>query len=273
MDELTPAGDGASPDSPKIEQIDLAGARIEYIRIKAQDPGNPTLVFLHEGLGSIALWRDFPASVAARTGLGAVVYSRHGNGFSSPLESRRNARYMHDEALVALPELLDALHIGEAVLVGHSDGASIALVYAATYPSRVRAIVLEAPHVFVEDCSIESIASIKAAYATTGLRERMSRYHTDPDATFHGWNDIWLADEFRDWNIESYVAAGRAPIFALQGVDDEYGTLAQLESIAQRATAPVDRLLLAACGHAPHRDRRPYVETAISDWILEALKA
>jgi pimeloyl-ACP methyl ester carboxylesterase len=179
MDELT-----------AVERIALAGVEIEYVTIPAREPGGPTLVFLHEGLGSIALWRGFPAQVAARTGLGAVVYSRYGNGFSAPLEGRRNARYMHDEALVALPELVDALGLGEIVLVGHSDGASIALVYAAEYPDRVRAMVLEAPHVFVEECSVESIASIKAAYATTGLRERMSRYHSDADATFYGWNDI-----------------------------------------------------------------------------------
>ena len=228
----------------------------------------PVLVFLHEGLGSVGLWRDFPAALAERAGCGALAYSRYGNGFSMPLSGAREPRYMHDEALVTLPELLAKLGIKDIVLFGHSDGASIALIYAAEHPEFVRGLVLEAPHVFVEDLSIRSIAALKTAYETTGLRERMVRYHTDVDRTFYGWNDIWLAPVFRDWNIEAYVERVTAPILVVQGLNDEYGTLGQLESIAHRAGAPVDRLLLANCGHAPHRDRAAIVETATAAWIV-----
>jgi pimeloyl-ACP methyl ester carboxylesterase len=242
-------------------------ARIETLRIPAGRPGGATLVFLHEGLGSLALWRDFPAKVAGRTGLGALIYSRRGNGFSEPLPQPRTPQYMHDEALVELPQLLAAERIGEVVLVGHSDGASIASIYAAENPERVRALVLEAPHVFVEELSVESIAAIRELYETTPLRERVGRHHTDGDATFYGWNDIWLAPEFRDWNIEASLARVRAPILAIQGANDEYGTLAQIESIANRTAGPVDRLILAGCGHAPHRDRPEFVAGTIAGWI------
>jgi pimeloyl-ACP methyl ester carboxylesterase len=241
--------------------------RLESVRIPAVRSGSPALVFLHEGLGSVTLWRTFPAAIAGRTGLGAFVYSRRGNGFSEPLTGRRTPSYMHDEALTELPRILEAEGIGEAVLIGHSDGASIALMYAADYPDRVRGLVLEAPHVFVEDLSLASIAAIRETYETTGLRERIARHHTDGDATFRAWNDIWLAPEFRDWNIEAYVERVRAPVLAVQGSADEYGTLAQVESIARRAAGPVDRIVLAGCGHAPHRDRSAFVEAAVADWI------
>jgi pimeloyl-ACP methyl ester carboxylesterase len=175
---------------------------------------------------------------------------------------------MHDEALVALPELLAKVGIEDIVLFGHSDGASIALIHAAEHPEFVRGLVLEAPHVFVEDLSIRSIAALKSAYETTSLRERMARYHADADRTFYGWNDIWLSPEFRDWNIEAYVDRVRAPMLVAQGLDDEYGTLAQIESITHRAGGRVDRLLLADCGHAPHRDRAAIVESTTAAWIL-----
>jgi pimeloyl-ACP methyl ester carboxylesterase len=249
------------------QRIAIGRAVLEFQHASVAVEGRPTLVFLHEGLGSIALWRDFPAALAQRTGCRTLVYSREGNGFSDPLTATRIPRYMHHEALEVLPELLDALAIGEVVLVGHSDGASIALLFAAAHPSAVRALVLEAPHVFVEDLSVQSIAAIKREYETTSLRERMMRYHQDVDKTFYGWNDIWLAPEFRNWNIEEATAQIRAPLLAIQGLDDEYGTPAQIESIATRACTPVDRLLLSACGHAPHRDRADFVEDAIAAWL------
>jgi pimeloyl-ACP methyl ester carboxylesterase len=249
------------------ECITVAGHSLEFQRIGSSPEKRPTLVFLHEGLGSIALWRNFPASLAERTGCDALVYSRYGNGFSTPLAHARTPRYMHDEALKALPNLLEALSIDEVVLVGHSDGASIALIFAAEHPSNVRGIVLEAPHVFVEDLSVRSIAAIKREYETTGLRERMLRYHRDADKTFYGWNDVWLTPEFRDWNIEAAVEEIRVPMLVVQGLDDEYGTPAQVDAIANRAGADVDRLLLSACGHAPHRDRGAFVEEVAGAWI------
>jgi pimeloyl-ACP methyl ester carboxylesterase len=241
--------------------------RIETERIPAVRPGAPTLVFLHEGLGSAALWRGFPAALAARTGFGALVYSRRGNGFSEPLAAPRTPRYMHEEALTELPSLLAEEDAGDVVLVGHSDGASIALIYAAEHSKNVRAVVLEAPHVFVEGLSVLSIGKIRERYASGDLRERMARHHADGDGTFYGWNDIWLSPTFRDWNIEDYLGRVNAPILAIQGTDDEYGTLAQLDSIAARAGGPVDRIVLAGCGHAPHADRPEFVTGTIAGWL------
>jgi pimeloyl-ACP methyl ester carboxylesterase len=241
--------------------------RIETERIPAVRSGTPTLVFLHEGLGSVALWRGFPAALAARTGLGALVYSRRGNGFSEPLTGPRTPQYMHDEALVELPRLLAEEDAGDVVLVGHSDGASIALIYAAEHSERVRSVILEAPHVFVEDLSVRSIAASRGRYESTTLRERMARYHTDGDATFYSWNDIWLSPAFRDWTIESYLERVRAPMLAIQGANDEYGTLAQIDAVAARAGGPVDRVVLAGCGHAPHLDRPAFVTETIAAWL------
>ena len=250
-------------------RVALDGAELEVLAIPPSRSECPTLLFLHEGLGSAALWKDFPKVLASRTGWGAVVYSRRGNGFSSPLARPRNARYMHDEALVVLPALLAALRVEEPVLVGHSDGASIALIYAGEHPGSVRGLVLEAPHVFVEELSLHGIAAIRGVYDRGGLRARMAPHHADVDRTFYGWNDVWLSAEFREWNVESYVERVRAPVLALQGLEDEYGTLAQLESIARRAPAPVDRIVLARCGHAPHRERHVLVEAAVAAWLHE----
>lgn len=257
---------------PESRSIALLGRELEIAHIPAQRAGRATLVFLHEGLGSIALWRDFPAALAERTGCGVLVYSRYGNGFSAILSEARTLAYMHDEALRVLPALLRELEIEDPVLVGHSDGASIALIYAGEYPDGVRALVLEAPHVVVEELSVHSISAVRQAYETTELRERMARYHRDVDRTFYGWNDIWLAPEFLEWNIEEFVARVRAPILAMQGVEDEYGTTAQLERIARLAPVPVDRFLLARCGHAPHRDRRAVVEATMAGWLGERLR-
>lgn len=242
-------------------------AVLESARIPAAATGAPVLIFLHEGLGSLALWRGFPQALARLTGYGALAFSRAGNGFSGPAALPRTPAYMHDEALVELPRLLRDEGIEECVLVGHSDGASIALIYAAEHPQRVRALVLEAPHVFVEEISVRSIAEIRERYQTTPWRERFARHHADADATFYGWNDVWLAPEFRAWNIEGYLPRVRAPVLAIQGDADEYGTLAQIESLARNAGGPVDRLILAGCGHAPHGERPGLVQAAVADWL------
>lgn len=226
-----------------------------------------TLVFLHEGLGSVELWRNFPQMLVEATGFGAVVYSRYGNGFSEVLAGPRDTQYMHREALVVLPQLLERCDVERPVLFGHSDGASIALIYAGAYPQAVAGLVLEAPHVFVEDLSVESIAKIGGAFAASDLRQRMAKYHADVDATFRGWNDIWLDADFRAWNIESSLPHVTAPSLLIQGVDDEYGTLAQLDAIARGSGGSVDRLVLASCGHAPHRDRPAVVCAAAAGWI------
>ncbi len=174
---------------------------------------------------------------------------------------------MHDEALIALPELLNELHVERPILFGHSDGASIALIYAAAFPENVRALVLEAPHLLVEDISVTSIAAIGETYRSTNLREKMARYHTNADATFYGWNDIWLSPAFRSWSIVEMMSSIVAPAFAIQGADDEYGTLAQLDLLARSSGGTTDRLVLARCGHAPHRDRPDVVEGTVTEWI------
>ena len=248
--------------------MQIAGRNIDVVSTPAVPRDAPVLVFLHEGLGSIELWRDFPQRVASLTGCGTIVYSRYGNGFSEVLHEPRAVDYMHHEALVVLPELLAELQVERPILVGHSDGASIALIYASAFPDRVSALVVEAPHVVVEDISVTSIAAIGEAYRTTPLREKMARYHADVDATFYGWNDIWLAPAFRAWSIVELLPSIAAPALAVQGVDDEYGTLAQLDLLASGSGGSVDRLVLANCGHAPHRDRAGFVEGAVSQWIL-----
>jgi pimeloyl-ACP methyl ester carboxylesterase len=251
------------------DQVTAGGHRLETLTIPAGDPAAPTLVLLHEGLGSISMWRDFPQALAACTGCAVVAYSRYGHGNSAPLEGPRAVRYMHDEALVALPDLLQRLGIERPVLVGHSDGASIAVIFAGAAGMeprlRPRGLVLMAPHVFVEDLTVESIAAVKRAYETTDLPRRLGRHHADGDRTFYGWNDIWLHPEFRTWNIESSVGKIRVPLLLIQGAADEYGTVAQLDAIAAGARdARVDSLYLAQCGHCPHRDRPELVLPAIA---------
>jgi len=243
------------------------GHRLEYGRIvpepqlgTASNP--PQLVFLHEGLGSAALWKDFPAQVVRATGVPALVYSRYGYGKSDRLAAPRGVNYMHDEALEALPQLLDALSIRNPVLVGHSDGASIALIHAGAGSASVSGLVLLSPHVFVEDITVKSIAEAKVAFEKTDLRSKLARYHDDAESMFRGWNDIWLHPDFRHWNIEKYLPRVTCPLLLIQGEDDQYGTVAQVEAITRQVSGPVETRILAHCGHSPHIDQtRVTVET------------
>jgi pimeloyl-ACP methyl ester carboxylesterase len=246
--------------------VTAGGHRLEYQRIEGS-AGAPRLVFLHEGLGSVALWRDFPAKLAQATGAPAVVYSRHGYGASDRLTARRSVDYMHREAQATLPELRAALGLDDVILIGHSDGASIALIHAGSGGWPVRALILEAPHVFVEEVSVESIAAAREAYATTDLRRRLERYHGDADGAFRGWNDIWLDAAFRGWNIEQYLPGVRSPVLAIQGADDEYGTLAQLDALERGVAGPFEQLVLAHCKHSPHRDQEQAVLAAMAVFI------
>ena len=248
--------------------VTVHGQRLEVERIAGTRADAPSLVFLHEGLGSVALWRDFPAKLAARTGAAALVYSRRGYGKSDRLEAPRQVDYMHDEATQGLPELLRELDIFNPILIGHSDGASIALIHAGSGRWLVRALILEAPHVFVEDMTVASIAQAKAAYRATDIRGRLARYHNDPDHAFWGWNDIWLDPAFRAWSIEDYLPGVRCPVLAIQGADDEYGTLAQLDAIERGVSGPFERLLLAHCKHSPHRDQEALTLEAMA-WFIE----
>lgn len=245
------------------EFVTAGGHRLE-IREIAGRADLPTLVFLHEGLGSAALWKDFPDKLAAATGTSALIYSRHGHGRSDRLTGNRGVDYMHVEALTTLPELRRKLRLDQVVLVGHSDGASIALIHAARWP--VRGLILEAPHVFVEDVTVAGIAEAKRAYETTDLGKRLARYHDDPDGTFWGWNKIWLHPDFRSWNIESVLPDVRCPVLAIQGAEDEYGTLAQLDAVERGVTGPFEKLVIADCRHAPHRDQEAATLAAMVRW-------
>ena len=233
---------------------EIDGVRLETAWIAPVRPDRPTLVLLHEGLGSVALWKDFPARLAAATGAGLLSYSRYGHGASALLEGDRPVEYMHHEAEVVLPALLAHFQVERPILFGHSDGGSIALIYAGFRPDDVAGLILEAPHVFVEDLTVRSIAQVKELYRTTDLAGRLRRYHQSVDQTFWGWNNIWLDPRFKLWNIEAYLPAIRCPILAIQGEDDEYGTRAQLDAIAA-ATPATEIVLLPTCGHSPHRDQ------------------
>ena len=230
---------------------------IEYQLIDADRTDRPLVCFLHEGLGSVAMWRDFPDALCEQANVRGLVYSRPGYGRSTPRNHDEpwGVDFLHRQASEVLPALLHALKIDEAPwLFGHSDGGSIALLHAAMFPDRVAGLVLLAPHIFTESVGIANIEQAREAYESGDLRARLARYHDDVDSAFRGWNDIWLAPEFRSWNIERDITTVTCPVLAIQGLDDEYGTLAQIHGIAR--LIPQTRLLeLPECGHSPHRDQ------------------
>ncbi len=234
--------------------VDIDEGRIETRRISG--PG-PQLVMLHEGLGSVAMWRDFPDRLADATGRGVLVYSRFGYGSSDPVPLPRPLTYMHHEGLTVLPKLLDVCDVGDCILVGHSDGASIAIIHTGgDRDPRVRGLVLMAPHVFNEPVCVASIEKAREAWSATDLRARLARYHGDNvDCAFRGWNDAWLDPGFIDWNIEEYLSGIAVPTLVIQGEDDEYGTLRQVDAIRDGITGEVAVEVLADCRHSPHRDR------------------
>jgi len=242
--------------------------RLEVQRIIAGPAKGPEIVLLHEGLGSISHWKDFPGRVAEATGCSVTAYSRYGCGNSDVLTEARDVRYMHDEALAALPDLLSQLKIENPILVGHSDGASIALIYAGTH-DRVRGLILLAPHVFVEDLSVASIAEAKVKFETTNLPEKLARHHRDAERTFWGWNNIWLHEDFRRWNIEEYLPRITCPILVIQGLDDQYGTMGQVDAIRRQAGGPVEVLVLVECRHSPQRDQRDATLAAIKTFVRQ----
>ncbi len=246
--------------------------RIEYQWLIPEQAGSRLLVFLHEGLGSLAMWRDFPHRLCTALGCRGLVYSRPGYGHSTPRAADEywQPDFMHRQAWEVLPALVRALGIDVEAeppwLLGHSDGGSIALLYAARFPQHVAGCVLLAPHIRVEELSVSSIELARQAYIETDLRERLAKYHADPDSPFWGWNRIWLAPEFRDWSIENEIGAVRCPLLAVQGLDDEYGTLEQIDGIARRI-AQTELLVLPTCGHSPHRDQPDKLIVAVTDFI------
>jgi pimeloyl-ACP methyl ester carboxylesterase len=247
--------------------LDVDGAALETVHEPAA-PGRKTIVFLHEALGSVALWRDFPASLAeACGGLGWMAYSRQGHGRSSPLSGPRDAAYLDHEALDVLPRLLARLAIAEPILFGHSDGATIALIHAAGAGTPVAAVVVEAPHVFVEEISLAGIRAAEARARDGDLLERLAKFHDRPIALFEAWASIWQSPAFRDWTIIHRLPAIVAPILALQGSKDNYGSLAHLDAIATAAGGPVERLVLPEIGHIPHDSARNDVIAAVSSFL------
>ena len=228
----------------------------------------PTIVMLHEGLGCIALWRDLPERLAEATGCGVLAYSRQGYGRSDPCELPRGIDYMHVEGEVVLPAVLDAIGFRRGVTLGHSDGGSIAALHlGGVRDHRVRGAILLAPHFFVEDCSVQAIASAGKDYRSGDLRDRLARYHTDVDCAFLGWNQAWLNPAFRSWNITQALTYLQVPVLAFQGMDDPYGTRAQVDVIAEEMYAPAEIHLMEGVGHAPHRDRPDEVLEVIGDFL------
>lgn len=251
-----------------MKSVNINGTHLEYVRLPSAHPreGAPAIVFLHEGLGSVSMWRDFPQKVADATGCEAVVYSRAGYGRSDPAPLPRAVGYMHDEGLAVLPALLAALDLDRPILFGHSDGGSIALICAGGTDTPLAGVIAMAPHVLVEDISVKSIAQAKVAWTTTDLPARLGKYHNDVDAVFRGWNDIWLHQDFRAWNIEEYLPRIAVPVMAIQGEDDEYGTMDQIERIAAQAK-DVELVKLADCRHSPHKDQPQAVIDAVVEFV------
>jgi pimeloyl-ACP methyl ester carboxylesterase len=259
--------------SGRVQKFHLTvhGHSLEVLRLPARVANAPELVMLHEGLGSVSHWKHFPEHVAEATGSPVTVYSRYGSGDSDLLAEPHAVTYMHDEALHALPDLLAQLEIQNPILIGHSDGGSIALIYAGSKPAgtgnHVRGLILLAPHVFVEDLSIASITEAKLRFEKTNLGEKLARHHRDAARTFWGWNNIWLHPDFRRWNIEEYLPRITCPILAIQGLDDQYGTMAQVEAIQRQSKGPVEILALPACRHSAQRDQPEAVLAAIKKFV------
>ena len=248
---------------PELPRCPLPGGAVEYEDV-AGDPALAPVLFLHEGLGSVRLWRGFHHRVAAATGRRAVAYSRLGHGASDPPPAKRTPRYLHEEASEAVPALCDALGLDGPVLVGHSDGGSIALLHAAAAP--VAGLVVLAPHVFVEELGLRAIEQARRDYVEGDLRTRLARHHRDPDVTFWNWNDGWLDDGFRDWDIRPELPRITCPVLAVQGTADPYGSIAHVEAVRERATGPVT-LQVHDCGHAPHLERPEATEAAVTAFL------
>jgi len=253
--------------------LDLGVMRLEYRMIGPQPDSAPTIVMLHEGLGCVGLWGDFPDKLQAATGAGVFVYSRAGYGRSSPVRLPRPLTFMHEEARDVLPRLLDAIGFRRGLLLGHSDGASIAAIYAGSVQDhRVRGLVLIAPHFFTEDMGIAEIARAREAYAATDLRQKLARWHADVDNAFRGWNDAWLDPEFRKWDITEPLAYIRVPVLIVQGENDQYGTMRQIETAQQECYCPVEVALYPGVRHAPHREAPALLLASVSEFAGRLLR-
>lgn len=254
--------------------LTIGDQRLEYRMIGPRPDAAPTLVLLHEGLGCVGLWGDFPDKLQQATGCGVFVYSRAGYGKSSPVALPRPLTYMHDEARDVLPKLLETIGFRHGLLIGHSDGASIAAIYAGSHQDhRIGGLVLIAPHFFTEDPGIASIAEAKQAYETGDLREKLARWHADVDNAFRGWNGAWLDPDFRKWVITEELAYIRVPILVVQGADDQYGTVRQIEMAQQECYCPVEVTLLPGVKHSPQREAPEPTLKAIAEFVARVLEA
>lgn len=254
-----------------IKMLDKTALEVHWHGPSAAEA--PTLVFLHEGLGSAGQWRDFPQQLAAATGCSALVYSRAGYGQSDPVSLPRPTRYLHHEGLVVLPELLAALGVQRHLLIGHSDGGSIALINAGGAAQRgLLGVITEAAHVFNEDIIPPAIRETVTLYETGDLRGKLARHHRDVDVAFRGWSDTWLSAEFLNWNIEEYLPHIQVPVLAIQGQDDRYGTVRQVETIVAQVSGPAEALLLPHCGHTPHREATEATFSAMQGFIERVIR-
>jgi pimeloyl-ACP methyl ester carboxylesterase len=251
----------------------IGASDLEYRMIGPAPADAPTVVMLHEGLGSAGLWGDFPEKLQAATGAGVFAYSRSGYGASTPAKLPRPLDYMHVEAREMLPKILDAIGFRRGLLVGHSDGASIAAIYAGSHQDhRIEGVALIAPHFIVEDVSVASIGKIKTAYETTNLKEKLARWHKDVDNAFYGWNGAWLDPAFRNWDISEFLAYIRVPLAIVQGVDDVYGTIRQIEIAQEECYCPVDVTVIPGAGHQPHREAPGPTLDAITEFANAVLR-
>jgi pimeloyl-ACP methyl ester carboxylesterase len=254
--------------------LSIGSQHLEYRMIGPRPDQTPTIVMLHEGLGCVGLWGDFPDKLQAATGLGVFVYSRAGYGQSSPVTLPRPLSYMHDEARETLPRLLETIGFQRGLLLGHSDGASIAAIYAGSHQDhRIGGLVLIAPHFFTEDAGIASIAEARGAYDSGDLRARLARWHVDVDNAFKGWNGAWLDPEFRKWDITEYLAYIRVPVLIVQGEDDQYGTVKQIEAAERECYCPVEVVLLKGARHSPQREAPEATLKAISEFVGRVVAA
>ncbi|HOF04663.1 MAG TPA: alpha/beta hydrolase [Syntrophales bacterium] len=275
-DRRTAAGGVARSGSPRVRDDDgggeSPGGEKSVLREEGAATGRardfPWLVFLHEGLGSIGQWRDFPVTLCEKTGLPGLVYDRWGYGGAEVCREQGNRDYLHREALTFLPRVLDHFGIARAVFIGHSDGGTIALIFGGAYPERTAGIITEAAHVFVEDVTLAGIRDAVTAYATTDLKARLARYHGDKtDLVFRRWSETWLGPSFRDWNIEALLPRVGCPVLAIQGEDDPYGTPAQVKAIVAQTAGPAEGFLVPRCGHIPHTQARETVLAAMASFI------
>ena len=257
--------------------LNVGALNLEYRRFGPTPSEAPTIIMLHEGLGSAGLWGDFPERLQAKTGLGVLAYSRAGYGQSSPVPLPRPLDYMHHEALDVLPKLLDTMDFQRGILLGHSDGASISTIYGGgVSDSRIAGIALIAPHFVVEDISLASIVAVQQTYEAsrgdiTGLRARLTRWHRDVDNAFYGWNGAWLDPGFRTWDISEYLAHVRVPLLILQGADDQYGTLRQIEIAREECSCPLEVTVIPGAGHSPHREAPQVTLQSVADFVGRAL--